>query len=1020
MSGITGVNGSEEAPRNHAQRTGMAGAFMRRKWLLALLFLGAVLAAGFSPALFGGRTLLLASWDVPSVMSFGAYDATIRPANRLQRTSDPGASAWQSEAWYKLLSREFWDEWTVPLWNPYNAYGTPLLADAISQPFFPLTTLLSLHVTSWTYDLFIVGRLLLGGMLMFFFARQFLTALPSLFAAITFMLSGYFIIYLNIAHLSVEVLIPGVFLAFELLLRRNSWDAVAGVAAMTLLGMTGGMPESLFLILAFGAVYFVCRLLCAPEFRPQLGALLLKFVISVVLGFALSAFLLLPFLEFLRVAHDVHQTENVGGIRGGLSYDSDYRSTIQYLLPLILGPILNSIFFNFTGWSGLRGYWGVIPFFFAVLALLTLFVREKASNSERFLTIFFAATLVLMVLKRFGNVVINWIGYLPLSEMVLYTKYLEPLMALCVAMLGALGFAALVGRRVTKRQIVKVGLITAGVILLLAASYLPVVRSTPMKTSVFFSVPVKTSLFFYVSVACGVAAVLAIVVLATFARRATEAVRPRLLRAVTVLLALELLINFIVPSFYLLSTLPLAKADPYKGAPYIDFIRANNADYSRVFAREMLLYPNWSSVFGLADVRSLDAMHYRRYRDFIRNFLLPPGAEDRHHGDLADRFTGGDFPYNFDTETEKRFLALSSVKYLISDSEYGWSSKLLDGIIEQHKDENIPGFAADTFRIGDQKIINRRGLFQHPPSFRIPYKTVIDPQEPVLEAIAAIKMEAVRGSDGAGFRLEIKDGAKIETLFETVLDPRNIPADRDGRPVRVDLSRYAGREIELLFSTDPGPRGDVSADWAGWVGLRFTAKDGSVATTSVFKKIYDEEVRIFQVPGILPRAALYGAIEILPDSEVLPRLKDPEFDPNRKVIVSRDSLSSEQVNASQRLAAAAGAPVRAASIVQYQSQRVRIETESAAPSLLMLTDTDFPGWRAYVNGQPAPMVNANYLFRGVFVPAGKSTVEFRYQPGSFQAGVAISFAAFATLAGLMFHERRRRRRRLNFAENTVG
>ena len=76
-----------------------------------------------------------------------------------------------------------------------------------------------------------------------------------------------------------------------------------------------------------------------------------------------------------------------------------------------------------------------------------------------------------------------------------------------------------------------------------------------------------------------------------------------------------------------------------------------------------------------------------------------------------------------------------------------------------------------------------------------------------------------------GFRLEIKDGPSVETVFEVQLDPRSVPADRAGRPIRVDLSRYAGREIELLFSTDPGSNGDVTGDLAGWVGLRFAAEN---------------------------------------------------------------------------------------------------------------------------------------------------------------------------------------------------
>jgi len=1003
--GSTGVN-SGQATRSESGHTWLGWTVRQRSWVFAALFLGAVLAIAFSPAVFGGRTLLIASWDAASVMNNGAYDGETRPNLRLMRTSDPGASAWQSEAWYKLISEEFWTKHTLPLWNPYNAYGTPLSADAISQPFFPLTMLLSVHVTPWTYNIFVLSRLLLGGMLTFFFARQFLTALPSLFAAVTFMLSGYFIIYLNIAHVSVEVLTPGVFLTFELLLRKNSWTAAAGVAAMILLGMTGGMPESLFLVMAFGALYFVSRLLFTRQFRPRAIALSFKFVASVILGFALSGFLLLPFLEFLGVGHDVHQPSNVGGIQGGLSHDGDYYSMVQYLLPLIFGPILNSILLNFAGWSGLRGYWGIIPFFFATVAVFALVSgkRSQVSDSGRFLTIFFAASLVLMILKRFGHSLVNWIGYLPLFEMVLFTKYQEPLMAFCIAMLGGAGFAVLVQRRTAVWHLVAAAITTLSV-LSFAAVYLPAVHSVA-KASVFQSMTAKVSLFYYLSVACGVVLLLVVIALLWFAQRASETMRPRVLWGITLLLCLELTFNFIVPCFYLLTTLPPLRSDPYKGAPYIDFIRTRNADHSRLFARDATLFPNWSSAFGLADVRNLDAMNYKRYRNFFRSFLLPP-SDMRLHGDLADRFTGQEFPFDFGTDIEKRFLALSSVKYLISESDYGATSKLIGEIIEQHRGENIWGFGAIKFRIGDKAIRGMPGLFQHPPSNRIPYRTVIDPKEPILEAIAAIRIEAAGVSDGAGFRLEIKDDDRIDLLFETQLDPKRIPADRAGHRMRIDLSRYAGREVELLFSTDPGPRGDTSGDWAGWAGLRFTPKDGSGAPPP-FNKIYDGEVLVFEVPNVMPRAAIFRAIEILPDDDVLARLKNPGFNAGEKVIVSRESLPTD-AGISRPLAEANGAPISAARISRYQSQDVRIEAETEAPALLVLNDANYPGWRAYVNGKPAAMVTANYLFRGVFLPPGKSTVEFKYEPRSFQIGAAISLAAFAILAGLMFRERRRRR-----------
>jgi len=973
----------------------------RRKWIPISFLLAGLLFLGFSPAIVGGRTLLLASWDAASIMNSGAYEVGPRPAGtRVPRTSDPGAPAWQTEAWFALIGEQFWTEFNLPLWNPYSAFGTPLAASGQPQPFFPLATLLSLHLTTWTYSLFILARLFLGGLLTFLFARHYLTPLPSLFAAVTFMLSGYFIIYLNMPHLSVEVLTPGVFLAFELLLRRNTWGAAAGAAAMILLGNVAGMPESLFLIGSFGGLYFVCRLVFTAELRAQAAPLLLKFVTAVILGFALSAFLLLPFVEFLRVAFDSHQPSNVGGLKAGLGHDGDYFNSIMYLLPLIFGPVQGSIFANFAGWSGLRGYWGIVPFYFAVAAVLYVFSRRKGAgpSSERFLILFFAVTLTLMLLKRYGNPAINWIGALPLSEMVVYPKYQEPLIALCVAMLAGAGFAVLVERRATSRLFVLAGIAVLALMLGAAGWYLPEVLRLKLRFA---------KAFFFISVGMGVGLLLFTVVSVWLIQRAPLEKRPWLLRGVAGLLSLELLVNFILPCFYLIGSLPPARADPYAGAPYIGFLRGLNTDHSRIFARENFLYPNWSSAFGLADVRSLDALHYDRYRLFIRNFLLAPG-DKRIHGDLADRFTGGEFPFDFATDTEKRFLALSSVKYLISDSDYGVPSRLLSEIVEQHRGENIWGFGADTFRIGDGKIRSMPGLFQHPPSNRVSYRTTIDPQEPMLEGIAAIKTEAAAASDGAGFRVEIREGDAVETLFQTTLDLRNRPADKGGHFFRIDLSRYAGRAVELLFSTDPGPRGDATADWAGWAGLRFAAKDGAEPPPP-FRKLYDGEVRVFEVPKVMPRAALFRAIEILPDDDVLARLKDPAFNPNEKAIVSRESLPAGETGDPRSLVGATAVPFSAAQISRYESQLVRIEAEVPAPALLVLNDANYPGWRAYVNGQPAALVKANYLFRGVLLPAGKSTVEFKYQPRSFQIGAAISFAAFAILAGLVFGERRRRK-----------
>lgn len=969
----------------------------RRDWLAAAAILTLLLVIAFAPVVFGQRHLMLSAWDAPSITNSGVYDPVPRPPGpRVARTTDPGAPAWTIEPWFKLVSEQYWGEFSLPLWNPYNAFGTPLAATAQPQPFFPLTALLSFHVTAWTYSLFILARLLLGGLLTYFFARQFLSVLPSLFAAITFMLSGHFILFLNMPHLSVEVLTPGLLLAFEILARRNSWTGAAGVAAMIYLISTGGMPESMFLVVAFGCLYFICRIAFDAELRARLAPLLSKFFVAILLGFALSAFVLLPLAELLRVAFDAHQPANVGGLRAGLAHDGDFASTIQYLLPLILGPPLLSTLQTIAAPSGLRGYWGIVPSFFALAAVLFACSRRRpAIKGELFLVAFFSITLVLMVLKRYGSPLINWIGALPVSEMVVYPKYQEPLISLCVALLAGIGFSVLVERRARPRLFLLAAVVMIGAMLVAGGLYLPLVLAPHLKWA---------KLFFFVSMAFGIALVVGIVLSILLLRRASPAWQPWLARGLVGLLALELLANFILPVFYLIGSLPPARADPYAGAPYVGFVRGLDADRARMFARQSLLYPNWSTAFGLADVRSLDAIYYDRYRSFMRNFLLLRD-DGRVHGDLSDRFTGSEFAYEFDTEQERRFLALSSVKYIVSLSEFGWPAKWLSEFFEQHRNESIFGFGPDVFRFGDSVIRSVPGLLQYPPSSRVSYKTIVDPAKPIFTGTAVLKDEASGISDGIGFRLELKDGTSIETIFEAQLDPRSIPADRAGRPIRVDLSRYAGREIELLFSTDPGPKGDVLADLAGWAGLRFVGGNEAPPEAD-FSKIYNGEALVYEVPKVLPRAALFRSVEVLPDNAVLARLKEPSFNPYEKAVVSRESLSGLDLSA---LIAAAPAAPSAARISKYQSQYVAIEAETPAAALLVLNDTNYPGWRAYVNGQPAEMLAANFLFRGVVLSPGKSLVEFKYQPQSLRIGGGISIAAFAILAVLVIRERRRAR-----------
>jgi hypothetical protein len=88
---------------------------------------------------------------------------------------------------------------------------------------------------------------------------------------------------------------------------------------------------------------------------------------------------------------------------------------------------------------------------------------------------------------------------------------------------------------------------------------------------------------------------------------------------------------------------------------------------------------------------------------------------------------------------------------------------------------------------------------------------------------------------------------------------------------------------------------------------------------------------------------------------------------------------------------AAGAEVSGeARIVEDLPERVVVETEAAAPSYLVLSDTFDPGWSATVDGQPAPIWPAYIAFRAVYLTQGTHTVVFTYRPAGFDLGLVLS------------------------------
>ncbi len=153
-------------------------------------------------------------------------------------------------------------------------------------------------------------------------------------------------------------------------------------------------------------------------------------------------------------------------------------------------------------------------------------------------------------------------------------------------------------------------------------------------------------------------------------------------------------------------------------------------------------------------------------------------------------------------------------------------------------------------------------------------------------------------------------------------------------------------------------------------------------------------VWIYENPNVLPRAYVVHRVELASDRDLLQQLVAPDFNPWTTALLERPLPVNEA-------AAMADAPLHASSAVRitgYEPHRVEVEAEMDAPGLLILSDTYYPGWKVTVDGLPAELLRANYVLRGVYLPAGAHKVVFRFAPAIFYVGLLLTVAT--SLGGL--------------------
>lgn len=159
-----------------------------------------------------------------------------------------------------------------------------------------------------------------------------------------------------------------------------------------------------------------------------------------------------------------------------------------------------------------------------------------------------------------------------------------------------------------------------------------------------------------------------------------------------------------------------------------------------------------------------------------------------------------------------------------------------------------------------------------------------------------------------------------------------------------------------------------------------------------YKPVFeDNEMVVLENQTVLPRASLYYIPEQESDSTKAVEKLVGGFDFRNKLLINKDNPKAYLPGKSDSV-----------EITGYFANKVDLKVKAQNGAYLLLTDTFFPGWQAYINGKPSEIMRADGIFRALEVPPGESSVEMVYSPISFKVGAAISIVSIAVALMLVF------------------
>jgi hypothetical protein len=517
----------------------------------------------------------------------------------------------------------------MPLWNPYNFAGTPLLANFQSGSFYFLNILFWIVSFSTAWNLIVI----LGPLLSAIFLYSYLDNLKlikwaSLLGAITFSFSGFFVAWMewgNITH--VTLWLPLVLLSIDKIVskaenKKNTvWIFIYLFSLIS--AFFAGHLQFFFYLFIISWIYLFAKILKLKERKK----IILKFLITNLLFIIATSFQWIPTFQFILLS--ARNADGFGVNNPG--WFIPWQHLIQFVAPDFFGNPSTLNYWGEWNYGEFVGYVGIIPLIFAMFGMF----YRKDKKTLLFGSIFFVS--LIFALPNFVSK-IPFLLHVPFVETSQPTRLLF-LVDFSLAVLAALGFDYYTKEK--KRIVIPllfVGLIT-GCIWVFAmlnqnssSNFIVAKNNLKLPSVILFASAV-------------------LLLLGLFFKKLNIKFNKIIYTAIILLTMFDLF-------RFGWKFIPFAKADYlFPQTKIISFLQKQRGHFRIMSADSRIFPPNFPSIYRIESIDGYDPLYIRRYGELI-------AAIERNKPDINTPFGFNRIitPHNYDS----RIMDLLGVKYVLS------------------------------------------------------------------------------------------------------------------------------------------------------------------------------------------------------------------------------------------------------------------------------------------------------------------------------------------------------------------